>query len=67
MTAMLRHKPTGDLYIRTSLLAARDDMESVDEPEEVVELVKKPTKQARKPVDALSAALDASLDADAAD
>jgi hypothetical protein len=64
---MLRHKPTGDLYIRTSLLAARDDMEAVDEPEEVVELVKKPAKPARKPVDALSAVLDAALDADAAD
>lgn len=37
MPAMLRHKPTGDLYIRTSLLAARDDMEAVEDSETVVE------------------------------
>lgn len=27
MTMMLRHKPTGDIYIYTELLAARNDME----------------------------------------
>lgn len=33
MPAMLRQKGTGDLYIYTELMAARDDMEPVDEPD----------------------------------
>lgn len=30
MPAMLRHKPTGDLYIFTNILSRRADMEEVD-------------------------------------
>lgn len=30
MPAMLRHKPTGDLYIFTDILSRRPDMEEVD-------------------------------------
>lgn len=47
MTAMLRHKPTGDLYVRTSLLAAREDMEPVEEDAESVESAA-PSKNAKK-------------------
>ena len=34
MSRMLRHIPTGDLYIFTSILAKRPDMEMVPEVEE---------------------------------
>ena len=50
--SMLRHKPTGDLYIRTELLAARADMDPVDEPiadEPVAEAPKKDKKDKKKP------------------
>ena len=32
MTMMLRHKPTGDIYIYTELLSRRDDMEVFESP-----------------------------------
>jgi hypothetical protein len=32
MTMMLRHKPTGDVYIYTDLLSRRDDMEVFEAP-----------------------------------
>ena len=39
MSRMLRHVPTGDLYIFTAILAKRADMELVPEEAPVVEVV----------------------------
>lgn len=49
MNRYLRHTPTGDLYIHTDILAKRDDMVLVDEPEPVVPEVKS-TRKAKKEV-----------------
>jgi hypothetical protein len=48
MSNMLRHKPTGDLYISTAILAARSDMEPVvDEPVAVAVAEDKPKRKTK--------------------
>ena len=61
--AMLRHKPTGDLYVSTTALLARGDMEVVAEEvvaeeENKIEAARGKKKAADEDVD-----LDALLDA----
>jgi hypothetical protein len=49
MPTYLRHTPTGDLYIFTSALAKRKDMELVEEVTETPLKAEKPPKQTPKP------------------
>ena len=46
--SMLRHIPTGDLYIATQYLSQRDDMEPVVEDTAVVEETEKKVKRQPK-------------------
>jgi hypothetical protein len=46
--SMLRHIPTGDLYIATQYLSQRDDMEPVVEDTAVVEEAEKKVKRQPK-------------------
>ena len=50
MPTMLRHKPTGDLYIATQYLMERTDMEEVSEeqPKVASKPAKAPAKKAAK-------------------
>lgn len=47
MAMMLRHKPTGDVYIYTSVLAGREDMEVFESAPTPPPVVPKPTKPAK--------------------
>lgn len=52
MDRLLKHTPTGDVYIYTALLAKRDDMELVvveEAPEPVVVEPKRNTRKAAAP------------------